>query len=268
MTDTAVTLTVSDGLDMQTCVAKVRALDCEPPQVTCPPAAEIECTQTEDGFLHIPPPPPATAVDACSTPVVMAPDVSSVEPMAGNLDLVYSATDASGNVGGCTWAVTVVDTRPPRVTVPPEGAGELWPPDGTFHNVTLADCGVQIDDDCTGGLGYEKITCVTSDENGEDDEGQPGCLHDPAADIVIVDLQTVSLRAARNGRGDGRVYTIGFEITDLAGNTTPSRCRVTVPRHSGGTAIDSGPHETVCNQELGAAQSPSIRASREVVLPK
>ncbi len=60
-------------------------------------------------------------------------------------------------------------------------------------------------------------------------------------DIVIVDAQTVKLRAERQGTGNGRVYTINFKVTDASGNTATGTCKVWV-RHdqSGDPAIDDG----------------------------
>jgi hypothetical protein len=41
----------------------------------------------------------------------------------------------------------------------------------------------------------------------------------------------VLLRAERDPKGDGRVYTIAFEVSDERGATCTGEATVTVPRH-------------------------------------
>jgi len=55
-----------------------------------------------------------------------------------------------------------------------------------------------------------------------DDEDLPN-------DIVIVDDYTFQLRAERWDEGDGRVYTITYQVTDACGNSTLATVTVTVP---------------------------------------
>ena len=55
-----------------------------------------------------------------------------------------------------------------------------------------------------------------------------------ANDIVIRDDVTFRLRAERSGLGDGRVYTITYEATDVCGNTTIESAEVTVPKSEDG----------------------------------
>ena len=53
---------------------------------------------------------------------------------------------------------------------------------------------------------------------------------DTVNDIVIVDDDTFQLRAERAGSGDGRVYTITYEVTDACGNSTLASATVNVPK--------------------------------------
>jgi len=48
-------------------------------------------------------------------------------------------------------------------------------------------------------------------------------------DVVIVDDYHFGMRAERSGRGGGRIYTLTYRATDMAGNTTLATCTVTVP---------------------------------------
>jgi hypothetical protein len=52
-------------------------------------------------------------------------------------------------------------------------------------------------------------------------------------DIVIVDDTQFLLRAERSALGDGRVYTITYQVTDDCGNTTTASATVTVPISQG-----------------------------------
>ena len=56
---------------------------------------------------------------------------------------------------------------------------------------------------------------------------------DTANDIVIVDDFTFNLRAERSGTGQGRVYTITYQVTDACGNSTLASATVTVPHDKG-----------------------------------
>jgi hypothetical protein len=82
------------------------------------------------------------------------------------------------------------------------------------------------------------ITSVSSDEPENAKGGGDGNTCD---DIVIVDSQTVKLRAERQGGGNGRVYTINFEVTDSSDNTAIGYFQVSVPHNKKSAAIDDGP---------------------------
>jgi predicted extracellular nuclease len=96
----------------------------------------------------------------------------------------------------------------------------LWPPNHKYQTVT-ATVGATDDFDETPTV---ELLSVTSDEpdNGPDDGNTVN-------DIVIVDDNTFKLRAERSGVGDGRVYTITYQVTDDCGNTTVATATVEVP---------------------------------------
>ncbi|MFH2102636.1 MAG: ExeM/NucH family extracellular endonuclease [Chloroflexota bacterium] len=56
---------------------------------------------------------------------------------------------------------------------------------------------------------------------------------DTAVDIVIVDNDTVQLRAERSARGTGRIYTLTYLVTNTCGATTTVSVTVTVPLNQG-----------------------------------
>ncbi len=72
------------------------------------------------------------------------------------------------------------------------------------------------------------LVSVTSSEpdNGEDDGNTIN-------DIVIVDDFHFKLRAERSGAGQGRTYTITYQVEDACGNTTVDSVTVFVPLSRG-----------------------------------
>jgi hypothetical protein len=110
----------------------------------------------------------------------------------------------------------------------------LWPPNHSYHTVSLTDCIEASVDQCDGTTVTSRIVGVTSDEPaGHGKEGD---------DILIADDgASVQLRALRDGSGDGRVYTIFATAADDDGNATQVTCQVQVPHdQSGAPAVDSG----------------------------
>jgi hypothetical protein len=139
-----------------------------------------------------------------------------------------------------TVDITIVDTTPPEIIQIGEPF-DLWPPNHKYHTIEVSDFVLSVSD--IGDLDIDIddiiITSVSSDEPEDVTGNGDGNTLD---DIVIVDGQTVKLRAERQGAGNGRVYTINFEVTDISGNTAIGSCKVWV-RHdqSGDPAIDDGP---------------------------
>jgi hypothetical protein len=86
------------------------------------------------------------------------------------------------------------------------------------------------------------ITSATSDE-AENGPGSGNTLNDI---VIASDCKSIQLRAEREGRGNGRVYTIYFKVKDASGNFSTATTKVTVPVNPGGTAVDGpGPGYTV-----------------------
>jgi len=246
--DSRVTLSVTEGEQTRTCEATVTVRDCEPPTITCPSAATIECNSRGGCTPYTIP--AATITDACGPARLDTPLDQCLN--VGVNEVTQLGFDAADLSALCSTPITVVDTGYPVVSPAPGPIRELGPADGRFHTVTLADCGVVVADACLGDVvtkGDVQITCVSSDEA---DEG----------DIRIVDAQsqTVALRAWRDPGRDGRVYTIDFVATDGFKHSTPGSCKLTVPangrRH---TAVDSGPHQRVCAHQCDGPGGPTCR---------
>ena len=96
----------------------------------------------------------------------------------------------------------------------------LWPPNHAYRTIEAA---ITVSDDADPEPTVELVS-VTSDE--PDDGTDDGNTTD---DVVIVDVDTVRLRAERSGIGDGRVYTFTYLATDSCGNATEVVATVTVP---------------------------------------
>lgn len=56
---------------------------------------------------------------------------------------------------------------------------------------------------------------------------------DASADSVVIDAHTLQLRAARDGDGPGRTYTISINCTDSAGAVSSQSVAVVVPHDQG-----------------------------------
>jgi hypothetical protein len=114
--------------------------------------------------------------------------------------------------------VGICETTPPVVDVT-VSRDMLWPPNHKYRTVKATVTVTDADPNAT-----VTLLSVTSDEpdSGLDDEDVP-------TDFVIVDDFTFKLRAERWDAGDGRVYTITYEVTDFCGNSTVETATVTVP---------------------------------------
>ncbi|MFY0526636.1 HYR domain-containing protein [Archangium gephyra] len=210
-----------------TCAPKVTVVDTLPPYVVCPERIVAECTGRNSAYVV---PGMATAIDSCTAAQVSGP-MADWYPLGSNV-VRYSAKDTSGNESSCTSAIEVVDQTPPTVTLSPPAP--LWPVDQQYRTVRLEDC-IVVHDQCSGGLtqtgASASISCVSSDEARSGSE----------PDVVFVDATTVKVRVDRAATGNGRVYSLHFEVRDTAGNLTRGICPVGVPLERGGApVIDSG----------------------------
>ena len=234
---TPVTLTCADteGLT-STCTGNVTVVDSTPPVITCPADQMLECT-AEGAMASFMP----AITDNCGTASVQCtpPSGTTFSEDAAPTRVSCVGVDTSGNQAACGFQIAVQDTLPPVVTLKLEANGfstTLWPPNHSYHTITLSDCIQSVADQCNGALPVDgTILRVTSDEResgvGEDDDGT-------CDDIVLVDSRTVKLRAERSDESDGRVYSIFAMISDDDGNQTPLTCKVQVPRHHKKAAVE------------------------------
>lgn len=143
------------------------------------------------------------------------------EEDAGEVVVTVSASEF---VEMITVPVILVPKPPITLEMDPV---ELWPPNHKMREVTAVFGGL----DCEPTATFELVS-VTSNEpdNGQGD----GSTVD---DIQGVDVGTADteflLRAERTGGGDGRVYTVTYELTDGEGVSSTMSATVIVPHDQG-----------------------------------
>jgi len=122
--------------------------------------------------------------------------------------------------------------QPPSCTTATAGPNTIWPPNHKMVSIEIKG----VTDPDKGDTVTVKATAVTQDEplnTAADGNTTP--------DATITPAGAASVRAERQGTGDGRVYAIAFTATDNHGATCTGHVAVSVPHdQSGRPAIDSG----------------------------
>jgi hypothetical protein len=154
----------------------------------------------------------------------------SVDLPLGAHTITLKVTDHDGLSDTDSIVVTVQDTVPPTLSVLTDPS-VLWPAN---HDLVPIAVSWQAQDACAGGSVTVVLVSATSSEPddaaGNDDGATGGDVQ--GADAGTADT-SVLLRAERQGRGPGRVYTLLYRATDPSGNTTTSPGVVTVPHDQG-----------------------------------
>ncbi|PTL78327.1 FG-GAP-like repeat-containing protein [Vitiosangium sp. GDMCC 1.1324] len=214
--------------------------DTTPPVLSCPTAPVVvnSCTTGNSTATFS-----ATATDNCGPVPVTCSHASGSSFPAGDTTVTCSAADAFGNKASCSFTVQVSGGNPSAPPTPGADKGmELWPPNHKYVTISLADCAEPAKDSCGNPLPletYGHVLRVTSDEVEDDNGNGDGRTCDDM--VVSVGSSSVDVRAEREGGGDGRLYTIYYAVTNAAGVSTESSCRVHVPHdQSGRVAVDSG----------------------------
>lgn len=143
-----------------------------------------------------------------------------------------SVTVDTDNANNASSAIVMASNPPPAITEVAVDRDTLWPPE---HEMIPVRVDYTVTDNCG------TVVCalqVTSDEP-EDGLGDG----DTAPDWMVIDEHNVMLRAERDGRGDGRIYTIRVTCTDESGASSTETVPVTVPhdRKVAREADPSGP---------------------------
>ena len=167
----------------------------------------------------------ATAFDLVDGTVaaLCTPPSGSTFPL-GTTTVNCTAADSRGNEASGSFTITVVDTTPPQILSLVVSPNTLWPPNNKMETVTVTANVVDAVDPAP----IVRIYDITSDET-------------IVGDASITGLLTASLRAERDGNGDGRVYTLHIEAIDSAGNRSIATVTVSVPHDQGGNNSSTVP---------------------------
>jgi len=184
---TIVSYTATDAAGNTTdCSFNVTVQDLEAPKLTCPINVKVPASSTCDAVANWTVPVPT---DNCAG--VMITDATHTPGQTfpiGSTTVIYTATDASGNVTTCSFEVLVADTQSPSIACPLDLIVSTDP--GTCEAVVDFDS-PQILDNCPGAM-------VTAQSH-------------TSGDIFPIGTTTVS-----------------FEITDAAGNMAACTFDITV----------------------------------------
>jgi subtilisin family serine protease len=233
---TVVTLTVSDAYTSSTCTATITVIDITPPAVTCPADIAVGNDPGDCGAIVSF---TVTATDNCDNDVsiVAAPVSDSFFPV-GTTTVTVTATDDAGNEALCSFDVTVTDVEPPVINTITEPI-VIWPPNHKYVSFNLDDFILSVSDNCT----YLEIDDVLiASANSDEPENELGGGDGNTIDDIVIagDCKSVQLRKERTGKGNGRVYTVYFELTDEYGNVGTASAEVHVPHEIEIAAVNDG----------------------------
>jgi hypothetical protein len=218
---TTVTVTAADASENRASdTVVVNVEDTTPPELIIPDDVTVE-QETRDGTVVDL---TATATDISDADVEITSDELAIYTL-GTRTVTFRATDKSGNAATCTTTVTVIDTTPPdiSITVSPD---TLWPPNHKMADIVATVTVSDIVDAAPSVV----LTSVTSNEPDNDKgNGDGNTVNDiQGAEIGTEDYE-FQLRAERAGKGDGRIYTIVYTVTDTSGNSASASATVVVP---------------------------------------
>ena len=231
---TTITLAVNDGtVDSAPDTVVVTVQDTTPPVITCPADVTVEQATAAGTVVPL----TATATDICDASPTITSDELAIY-LLGTTTVTFTATDDSGNSATCTTTVTVEDTTPPDISVI-VSPDTLWPPNHKMVDIVATMTASDICDAAPNVV----LTSVTCNEP-DDAKGKPWDIQDSTSgdgstvsDIQGADIGTMDyefqLRAERAGKGDGRIYTITYTVTDASGNSANASATVVVPHDMG-----------------------------------
>ncbi len=178
---TAVTLIVTDQMGLAaSCSALVTVLDMTPPAVSCPLDIQTNAEPDQCGARVIFSPP--TANDLCSlvTNITCTPASGSFFPVGVTL-VECAARDAAGNIGRCSFHITVRDAQAPALSCPVDiitvtNLHDSWTSPVTYHVSVSDNCPLATAPTCNPvsgsefSLGTNVVICSATDAAGNSSE--------------------------------------------------------------------------------------------------
>lgn len=140
-----------------------------------------------------------------------------------NQSVAAECRDLAGNVGATDVDRISIDKTAPTVTCAATPT-LLWPPN--FRMVPV-NTSVTVADELSGAGGLLLASAASSEPDVS--EGRRAFANDIESFVVGTAATTGRLRAERDGGEDGRIYTLGYEGHDRAGNVGTCAARVSVP---------------------------------------
>jgi hypothetical protein len=209
---------VDDSGNSTTAVQTINVIDTTVPDISAPGHIVAECTSPDGTAIDLG---EAVVADICDVSPAISDDALALYPL-GETVVTWSATDLSGNVGTDTQTVTVTDTIPPQIEVV-LSTEVIWPPN---HKLVTVKASITVVDVCDADL-QVRLVSITSNEpdNGLGDGDKANDIQLGTDDLVF------SLRAERSGLGDGRTYTVTYEVEDDSGNVAIETATVSVPHN-------------------------------------
>lgn len=144
----------------------------------------------------------------------------------GTYVFTLTVDDGYGGSDNDEVTVTITDTTAPDLTFTTE-TNSLWPPN---HKMVLVVSGISAYDIVDEATDVEIVVTSNEDANGNgdgntDEDYEILANPDGSYDVYV--------RAERSGNGNGRVYTISFSTSDVAGNSSGDTVEVSVAGNQG-----------------------------------
>lgn len=147
---------------------------------------------------------------------------SGVNPIVtlplGESEITLVINDGTVDSAPATVTVTVQDTTPPTLSLSVSPT-VLWPPNHKYRDISST---IAVTDTCDANPSVNSVYATSNEPDDATGDGKS------VNDIVIEDGQ-ISLRAERDGAGDGRVYTLIYTAIDGTGNSASASATVSVP---------------------------------------
>jgi hypothetical protein len=142
----------------------------------------------------------------------------------GEHTVYYRSTDMAGNIENTKKTIVKIDKTNPGLTLKINNS-MLWPPNHKMVNINVDIAST----DEFSGISSIKLFSITSNE-ADEGLGDGDFINDIQGAEYGTDDRFFQLRAERMGMGEGRIYTVTYVVTDIAGNETFQSISVTVPK--------------------------------------
>jgi hypothetical protein len=204
-----VDLTVTDPFgETDSCSASVTVLDTLAPLITPPDDVLYECTSPDGTPVDLGLP---TVSDICDASVDVINDAPALFPI-GSTEVLWTATDDSGNQSTDGQSVTVQDTTPPEIFC--NSPETFAPPDAPISFIASAEDICDTDPS----VAITEYNCYKFNKKGK-------LIGKKASCIVTFEEGTISIQ---DTGGVGNLISWTVEATDNHGNQSVKTCEIMV----------------------------------------